>query len=382
MAHPTILLHDIQVQPPPFQASQESILEWIAAAHGRAEAGLRRPESAEQRAALEQKLRKLVLRFGCSTDRIRTRGSVLADFTHTDWERMRIFQLDRHPEGLPSGERSRVFQEVAEAALERFYPEGSDAPPALLHVTCTGYVAPSAAQRLVAARGWGLRTEVYHAYHMGCYAALPALCMAAGFLARGKERVDLVHTELCTLHLNPAQHLPEQLVVQTLFADGLVRYSVSPAGAGPGLEWLAGREEVVPDTASAMSWMVADHGMEMTLSRRIPEYLGGALEPFLERLAADGGVSAGALRAQAWFAIHPGGPRIVDELAELLGLGPEQVAASNGVLRDHGNMSSATLPHVWKSLLEDPGVPAGAWIVSLAFGPGLTIAGALARKRA
>jgi predicted naringenin-chalcone synthase len=194
--------------------------------------------------------------------------------------------------------------------------------------------------------------------------------------------VDLVHTELCTLHLNPTQHLPEQLVVQTLFADGLVRYSVSQAPAGPGLELVAGREEVVPDTGEAMGWRVSDFGMEMTLSRRIPEYLGGALEPFLERLAADAGVAAGVLRDRAWFAIHPGGPRIVDELAELLGLEPEQVAASNGVLRAHGNMSSATLPHVWKALLEDPAVPAGAWIVSLAFGPGLTIAGALARKRA
>jgi predicted naringenin-chalcone synthase len=379
MTQPPIRLHDFQRLDPEFRASQGEILDWIAAAHGRAEVTLQRPETAELREAIERKYRKLVLRFGCSTDRISSRGSVLADFTHTDWGRMRIFQLEEHPSGRPCGERSRVYAEVVEAAFERFYPEAAELPPTLIHVTCTGYVSPSGAQRLVALRDAGRATEVYHAYHMGCYAALPGIRMAAGFLAQGKARVDLVHTELCTLHLDPAQHLPEQLVVQTLFADGLIRYRASREPV-PGLEYVAGREEVVPGTGDAMSWMVSDFGMRMTLSRQVPEHIRGCLAPFLDRLAEGTGITAAGLRDRAWFAIHPGGPRIIDELAGHLALAPAQVAASNEVLRTRGNMSSATLPHVWQALLADPAVPAGAWIVSLAFGPGLTIAGALLRK--
>ena len=64
-----------------------------------------------------------------------------------------------------------------------------------------------------------------HAYHMGCYAAMPALRIAAGFVATGSRRVDSSHTELCSLHLDPTDHRLEQLVVQSLFADGLIRYS-------------------------------------------------------------------------------------------------------------------------------------------------------------
>ena len=64
-----------------------------------------------------------------------------------------------------------------------------------------------------------------------------------------------------------------------------------------------------------------------------------------------------------------------------MGLRPDQVQASNDVLRNHGNMSSATLPHVWKAMLEDDTVRPGTLIVSLAFGPGLTISGAILRKR-
>jgi predicted naringenin-chalcone synthase len=386
MAQPPILLHDFLSQRPRHHAEQGAILEWIAAAHARAEITLRQPATEAEREEITRRLHKLVLRFGCSTDRISTRNSVLDDFTHTDWERMRIFQLDRYPHGLPCSERSRVYREVSGVAFERFYAEETEPPAVLIHVTCTGYVSPSGAQRLVAARGWGQATEVVHAYHMGCYAALPAIRLAAGLLERGKTRVDLVHTELCTLHLDPAQHLPEQLVVQTLFADGMIRYRASRPGPGdparPGLELVAAHEEIVPGTVDAMSWMVSDFGMQMTLSRKVPDHIRACLGPFLDRMGAELDLDAQQLAARALFAIHPGGPRIIDELAEHLGLGPEQVQASNTILRNHGNMSSATLPHVWQAMLEDDAVPDGRLIVSLAFGPGLTVSGAILRKRA
>jgi len=381
MTQPPIVLHDFQSQLPRHHAEQGAILEWIAAAHARAEITLRQPASADERDEITRKLRKLVLRFGCSTDRISTRNSALDDFTHTDWERMRIFQLDRFPAGKPCGERSRFYREVTLDAFQRFYAEESEPPGALMHVTCTGYVSPSGAQRLVADRDWGRATEVVHAYHMGCYAALPAIRLAAGLLERGKTRVDIVHTELCTLHMDPSQHLPEQLVVQTLFADGMIRYRVSRReGARAGLELVAAREEIVAGTEDAMTWMVSDFGMQMTLSRKVPEHIRASLGGFLDRLGAAQGWNAGQLADKALFAIHPGGPRIIDELAGHLGLAPEQVRASNAILREYGNMSSATLPHVWKSMLDDPAVPSGRLIVSLAFGPGLTIAGAILRK--
>lgn len=384
MTQPAIVLHAFEIQPTEYHSGQNVILEWIAAAHGQAEITLQKPGTAEEREALARRFRKLVMRFGCSTDRIAFRNSALEDFTHTDWDRMRIFQLNQYPSGKPCGERSRFYREVSGSAFERFYAEDAVAPPVLIHVTCTGYVSPSGAQRLVTKRGWGRSTEVIHAYHMGCYASMPAIRMAAGFVARGKSRVDIVHTELCTLHMDPSQHLPEQLVVQTLFADGLIRYSVSRAGEGDqvraGLELLATREEIVPGTEGEMTWMVSDFGMQMTLSRKVPIHIRAELGGFLDRLAADAGLTSAQLCEQALFAIHPGGPKIIDEIAEHIGLRPEQVQASNTVLLNHGNMSSATLPHVWKAILEDEGVQPDTWIVSLAFGPGLTIAGALLRK--
>ncbi|GLH72222.1 chalcone synthase [Geothrix limicola] len=384
MARVPIHLHDFQIQPARYHSDQATIVDWIAAAHAQAEITLQAPPTDEARETLVRKFRKLVRRFGCSTDRIAFRNSSLEDFTHTDWDRMRIFQLNKFPSGRPCGERSRFFSEISGEAFEQFYAHESEPPPVIIHVTCTGYVSPSGAQRLVASRDWGRSTEVFHAYHMGCYASMPAIRMAAGFVERGKARVDIVHTELCTLHMDPSQHLPEQLVVQTLFADGLIRYSVSRARAGKplsnGLELITTREEIVPGTGDAMTWMVSDFGMLMTLSRKVPDHIRAGLGAFLDRLAASAELTSGQLIEEAIFAIHPGGPRIIDEIAEHLGLRPEQVSASNAILSQFGNMSSATLPHVWQAVLADPAVKPGTLIVSLAFGPGLTIAGAILRK--
>jgi predicted naringenin-chalcone synthase len=379
-----VFLHDFHSQPAEFHSDQGAILEWIAAAHAQAELTLQQPATVEAREAITRKFHKLVLRFGCSTDRIAFRNSALVDFTHRDWDRMRIFQLNKFPSGKPCGERSRFYQEISNAAFEAFYAEATEPPPVIIHVTCTGYVSPSGAQRLVAKRDWGRATEVFHAYHMGCYASMPAIRMAAGLVQRGKASVDIVHTELCTLHMDPSQHLPEQLVVQTLFADGLIRYSVSGREAGnsakQGLEILATREEIVPGTEDQMTWMVADFGMQMTLSRKVPDHIRAGLGAFLDRLAATAELTTAQLFETALFAIHPGGPRIIDEIADHLGLRPAQVQASNAILSNYGNMSSATLPHVWKAILDDETIPPGTLVVSLAFGPGLTIAGALLRK--
>jgi len=103
------------------------------------------------------------------------------------------------------------------------------------------------------------------------------------------------------------------------------------------------------------------------------------LAPFVERLLVEAGEREDAI-GRAVFAIHPGGPKIVDQVATTLGLADEQVAFSRAVLRERGNMSSATLPHVWQAIVASPTVRDGELVVSLAFGPGLTLSGAVLRK--
>lgn len=399
------LLGDFRIQRPRYQADHAASVRWLSSAHAKSEAVLRGPGFDD--GPFRRSMERHVSRFGCGAESLAVRGHDLEDFTHLDWPRMRIFDLDKDPRGAGMSARMEVFDEIADRVLEGFYPlpsgeaaaggapgcgaSGGEAPPVeLIHVSCTGYVAPSAAQKLVTRRGWQQHVAVMHAYHMGCYASMPAIRMATAFLASPRNRaaaaagpgarVDIVHTEACTLHLNPSRHEPEQLVVQSLFSDGHIRYSARPDDGGKGLRFLGVHEEIIPGSLGAMGWILGDTGMRMILAREVPEMISASLRDFLRRLFDRTGTDPAEALARGLFAVHPGGPRIIDKVAALLELQPVQVAASRAVLKAHGNMSSATLPHVWADMSNDAAVPSGTLITSLAFGPGLTVYGAVLRK--
>lgn len=377
-------LTGFRVVRPAYESSQSETLAWLARAHTEAErAASVEPEQFDaERFCVD--MERLVRRFGCSQESIARRGYEIPDVASSRWDEMRVYDFGLGPEGAGTHARTRHFARITERVLDELYDDPSAAPPRdLLHVTCTGYASPSAAQQLVTRRGWGKATRVLHAYHMGCYAALPAVRVAAALVGGGgSSRADLVHTEICSLHLRPLQHAPEQLVVQSLFADGHARYSVVPAAGcvSPSLALLGVREELLADSEEAMTWTASDAGMEMTLARDLPRRIARAVRAFVDDLRADVGTGLPPFDESAVFAVHPGGPRVIDAVQSALELSDAQVATSREVLLRYGNMSSATLPHVWRELLESRHVAAGTPIVSLAFGPGLTMAGSVMVK--
>lgn len=358
---PLIVLTDFQSVLPPIRLEQSETLERLTDMHA-----ARAPEDGKRSVAT------LVKRYGVKPPKISHRRFEAVDFGERDatiQERALFF----------NDQAVRVFKEAYDKAMPT-------TPPAhLIHVTCTGYVSPSAAQLTAALRGWGETTRVTHAYHMGCYASLPAVRMAEGFIAaldaqgEQKSRVDIFHTEMCALHMNPNNTSPEQLVVQSLFADGHIKYSaVDASQATHGFEVLALREQILSESQNDMTWITADGGMQMTLSREVPNKIAAQLRPFLTKLLAESGLEFATTLKTAVFAIHPGGPKIIESVQETLELTESQVCESKDILKERGNMSSATLPHVWEKLLSTS-TPHGTIVVSLAFGPGLTVFGSVFR---
>lgn len=353
------------------ETPQEDCLAWLAAAHARSS------EEPIDPARFE----KLLGRFGCSPKQISRRGHECADFTHQNWQEMELFSESYPKAGAPMEKRMEVYQRGALRAFRSWFPQKADLTfRNLIHVSCTGYISPSAAQMHVCDLGLEKDCQITHAYHMGCYAAIPALRIAAGFLGKeNSEEVAVAHTEFCSLHLNPTLSEPEQLVVQSLFADGLIHYVVTRKSC-PGLIVHSIREEQVPNTQDQMEWVPQSWGMGMTLAREVPDSIRKSLQGYLERLFKDAGMSYAEEKSNLQFAIHPGGPKILDGIRDELSLRREQLAISGRVLFEHGNMSSATLPYIWEQYMQEKEIPSGTKIVSLAFGPGLTIAGAILEK--
>lgn len=340
-----IFIHSIRPVLPLHHLPQSETVDWILKSHERFSG-----------TSLE-KLR----RFTLSEHSIKQRYFECDDIDE-NWDEHSVYKLtEESPLGAGIGKRNEIFAEKTQRVFHELYQDST--PDQLIHVTCTGYTSPSSPQRYFSQKNSS--PGITHAYHMGCYASLPAVRMAMGLhLSSGKD-VDVVHTELCSLHLNPDIHTPEQMVVQSLFADGHIKYSIGKSDRG--LRILRVKEKLLPDSLSDMTWVPDSFGMQMSLSKEVPFKIRDALPQFIHELG--GG-------RHDIYAIHPGGPKIIEAVQKKLELHDEQVVHSKKVLFERGNMSSATLPHVWHEILS--GNPEkGRKVISLAFGPGLTIFGSV-----
>ncbi len=374
-----MFLQDFRVIRPNFEAKQETLLDWIVHAHASTRSKLSGWHTGDvDHVEFTRELRERLLKLGLGENKIQTRGFQIDDCNHDDWSEMKIYNINSGPEGYQLDKRMEFYDEASFDIFERMYPEGDELPPHLVHVSCTGYVAPSPSQKLVSLRGKGQSTTLTNAYHMGCYGSIPSIRMAMGHFAVENQPTDIVHTEFCSLHFNPTLHTTEQLVVQSLFADGFIKYRLGEGSSSPHLKILAILEEVIPSSTSKMTWTPNNWGFQMTISKEIPVLIRRNLEGYLKNLSKKAKISD---FKNARFAIHPGGPKIIEQIAEQLELSPEQIRHSKEILHTCGNMSSATLPHIWEKMLGDRGVKAGELIVSLAFGPGLSICGGVFEKR-
>ncbi len=351
-----LVLHSFVSLIPRYREEQSALIDWIIEKHTEVLKLQKHPE--------QHRLPQILKRFSVSEKQIQQR--------YFEVDREEIYHVNGGQfSGTDIGERHRFYKLRAEEVLAAFY-ESAVVPAHLIHVTCTGYVSPSAPQ--VHFSSHQKQPEITHAYHMGCYASLPAVRMGMGQNRLKNKKVDIVHTEMCSLHLDPAHHSPEQLVVQTLFADGHIKYSLEENDQKRGLRILSVKEKIIANSAQDMTWVPGAYGMQMTLSRDVPSKIREDLVIFLKELAQENGLGYEQLLEDSLFAIHPGGPKIIDAIQERLNLRDDQVIFSREIMRNRGNMSSATLPHVWQRILE---TDYQGRVVSLAFGPGLTIFGGL-----
>ncbi|HLM07882.1 MAG TPA: 3-oxoacyl-[acyl-carrier-protein] synthase III C-terminal domain-containing protein [Blastococcus sp.] len=234
--------------------------------------------------------------------------------------------------------------------------------------TCTGYATPGLDIRLASDLGMPPGLQRLLVGHMGCYAAVPGLAAVSDFVAARSRPAVLLCCELTSLHVQPAQADLEQVVAHALFSDAAAAVVVEP-GASRGRRVASIVARTDPSTADHMTWDVTDLGFRMGLSPRVPDVLARHVGDVVDELLAGAGLRTEDV---AGWAVHPGGPRILDVVRDELGLSETQMAASRRVLAEHGNCSSATVLLVLEELAGVDGP-----VVAMAFGPGLTLYAAL-----
>jgi len=231
--------------------------------------------------------------------------------------------------------------------------------------SCTGFVAPGVDQ--IVARRLGLAPTVERTLigFMGCYAAVAALRTARHIVRSEPKATVLVLTvELCSLHLQNVSDV-DQILTMLLFGDGAAAALVSAEPVGVRLD--AHFSMTLADSDELIGWSIGDTGFEMTLSGAVPARISEAIASRKLEL------QVGAPDAVDSWAVHAGGRSVLDAVEQGFALAPEVLEPSRAVLRDCGNMSSATLMFVLQRILNagrraDNGV-------ALAFGPGLAVEG-------
>ncbi len=233
----------------------------------------------------------------------------------------------------------------------------------LIVTSCTGFSAPGIDLQLVQRLGLNPSIERTIIGFMGCYAAINALKLARHIVrSEPSAKVLVVSIELCTLHFQETGDL-EQMMPFLLFADGCAAALISAEPSGLSMDSF--HAALFPEAASQMAWHIRDLGFDMVLSSRIPASVGEAIAQ------AAAGILAGASpRDIELWAVHPGGRAILDAVEAAFRLPLHALGASRQVLRDFGNMSSATVLFVLRSLLEQK--RSGSRGCAMSFGPGLT----------
>ena len=275
------------------------------------------------------------------------------------------------------------YREIARAARRRPGPPRPRRPPAsrpptidlVVSVSCTGFMIPAVDAYVADALGLGPRLARLPITESGCAGGVVGLARAADYLRRpsrpGRPRPGPGVLEPHLPALGPLGHQ------RRLHRDLRRRRRGRGAGGRATTRGPAGRPSPAcgdaeslffPGTTHLMGFRLRNQGLQIILDK--------GLAPFVRREVVGRGrglpgARAGCARDDiARWVLHPGGRRIIEVMAERLGLAAEDLAPTEAVLAEHGNMSSVTVLFVLDEILRAHRPAAGARGLLGAFGPG------------
>ena len=273
--------------------------------------------------------------------------------------------------------RYREIARVAGVELARRTLESARLAPGeidlIVSVSCTGFMIPALDAHVADALGMGPRLARLPITESGCAGGVVALARAGDYLAAHPDRAALVLAmEFSSLTFQRWDRSATNVVSTAIFGDGGAAVVLvgpeHPRAKGPALARLTDAESIFfPATTHLMGFALRNQGLQIILDKGLAPFVRrevvGAVEAFLgPRHLAKSDVTR-------WI-LHPGGRRIIEVMADRLGLRDEDLAPTEDVLSEHGNMSSVTVLFVLDEILRRHRPRPGERGVLGAFGPG------------
>ncbi len=330
----------------------------------------------------DSKPARLLKRIYAHSD-IDTRHSVISDYA--DGKEGLFLRKDLHSLKNPSTrerndryreEARSLFSKVGSKAIEQAPDVERDDITHVITVSCTGFFAPGPDFYVVNDLSLASSVQRAHIGFMGCYAVFPALRLARSISMADPDAVILVvSVELCTLHIQPTEEI-DKIIATSVFADGAGAAVVSsrkPENQYRALRMDSFSTSISPDSEDEMAWNIGDNGFDMVLSTYVPRILEANVPGIVDALLSESEYARGDI--DHW-AIHPGGKAILDKVSKSLDLPTGALDGPRDVLRNYGNMSSATIFFVLEKVLANQPDESDL-VFALAFGPGLTVESAI-----
>jgi predicted naringenin-chalcone synthase len=239
----------------------------------------------------------------------------------------------------------------------------------IITVSCTGIMIPSLDAYLINALQ--LRQDIVRlpVTEMGCAAGISGMIYAKNFLqANPGKRAAVIAVESPTATFQLDDYSMANIVSAAIFGDGAACVLLSSHEDDEGPEIIADEMYHFYDNIHMMGFKLTNSGLQMVLDIEVPETIAShfpaIIHPFLERNSLQ-------INEIDHLIFHPGGKKIIQTVEELfLGLG-KNIDATKEVLKQYGNMSSATVLYVLEQIM-DAQPAKGEKGLMLSFGPGFS----------
>ena len=265
-------------------------------------------------------------------------------------------------------ECTRLAEMSLKKALEKASWKASDIDY-LITVSCTGIMIPSVDAYLV--NSLRMKQDVVRlpVTEMGCAAGVSGIIYAKNFLkANPGKRAAVVAVESPTATFQLDDFSMANIVSAAIFGDGAAAVLLSSCPEDDGPEIIAEEMYHFFDATYMMGFKLTNTGLQMILDETVPETIAEhfpkIVHPFLERNNSN-------ISEVDHFIFHPGGRKILQTVEELFGSLGKNIDDTREVLKQYGNMSSATVLYVLERFL-DRDIPKDNKGLMLSFGPGFS----------